>query len=179
MTTHIRTRRPTKTLAVIALALALGGAAQTLAQGPDRPPTGTLVIAGDVRQPQTWQAADIKTLPRSTAIVEENGQTQTYEGVLVGELLARAGATLGNELRGDAVTTYVLASATDGYQVVYSLAELDPSYTRSTIIVADSMNGQPLPATQGPLRIVVPGDAHRSRSIRMLERLDVVRLRKP
>lgn len=168
-----------RTLVAVVLALTLGGTVWALAQEPQRQPTGTLVIAGDVRQPQTWRTADIKTLPRSTATVEENGQTLTYEGVLVGELLERAGATLGNELRGSAVTTYVLASATDGYQVVYSLAELDPSYTRSTIIVADSVNGQPLPEAQGPLRIVVPGDAHRSRSIRMLERLDVVRLKKP
>jgi hypothetical protein len=102
----------------------------------------------------------------------------TYEGVLVGELLKRAGSTLGGDLRGNAVATYVVASAADGYQVVFSLAELDPAMTVSEIIVADTIDGKPLFAYQGPLRIVAPRDARPARSIRMLQRLDVVRLKK-
>jgi hypothetical protein len=55
--------------------------------------------------------------------VKEDGRTLRYEGVLVGEILKRAGAPLGAELRGNAVASYVVAFATDGYQVVFSLAE--------------------------------------------------------
>jgi hypothetical protein len=69
-------------------------------------------------------------------------------------------------------------SATDGYQVVFSLAELDPAFTCSEIIVADTIDGKPLFAGQGPLRMVAPKDTRAARSIRMLEHLEVVRLKK-
>jgi hypothetical protein len=93
-------------------------------------------------------------------------------------LLKRAGAPVGTELRGNAMATYVLASAKDGYQVVFSLAELDPGMTSNEIIVADTVDGKPLLDYQGPIRLVAPKDSRGARSIRMVERIDVVRLRK-
>jgi hypothetical protein len=139
----------------------------------------TLSVAGDVRTPLSITAAELKEMPRTTVDVkDEDGRTVKYEGVLVGELLKRAGATLGSDMRGNAMTTYVLASASDGYQVLFSLAELDPAFTSSQVIVADALDGKPLFAYQGPFRIVSPKDARPARSIRMLQRLDVVRLKK-
>ena len=123
--------------------------------------------------------ADLKALPRTRVEVKtEDGTTNIYEGVLVGELLKRAGAPVGAELRGNAVASYVVASASDGYQVVFSLAELDPAFTSNDIIVADTIDGKPLFGYQGPFRIVAPKDSRGARSIRMLETLEVVRLRK-
>ncbi len=46
------------------------------------------------------------------------------------------------------------------------------------IIVADSVDGKPLFDYQGPLRIVAPGDKRGARSIRMLERIEIVRVTK-
>lgn len=140
--------------------------------------TGTLVIAGDVTKPGTFTPADLRALPRTSVKIQEEGRAVTYDGVLVGELLKRAGAPLGGDLRGNALATYVIASANDGYQVLFSLAELDPALTSNDIIVADSVDGKPLFDYQGPLRIVVPRDTRAARSVRMLERLEVVRLRK-
>lgn len=142
--------------------------------------TPALAVAGDVRTPMTIALRDLSAMPRTSVdVTDEDGRTVRYEGVLVGELLRRAGATLGSSLRGDALTTYVLASASDGYQVVFSLAELDPAFTSSRVIVADTIDGKPLFGFQGPFRIVSPGDARPARSIRMLQRLDVVRVRQP
>lgn len=139
----------------------------------------TLSVAGDVRTPLSITPTELKGMPRTTVDVkDEDGRTVKYEGVLVGELLKRAGATLGGDMRGNAMTTYVLASASDGYQVLFSLAELDPAFTSSEVIVADTVDGKPLFAYQGPFRIVSPKDARPARSIRMLQRLDVVRLKK-
>ena len=76
----------------------------------------------------------------------------------MGELLKRAGAPVGRDLSGKAVATYVRATAKDGYQVVFSLAELDPGFTSNDIIVADTIDGKPLFDYQGPLRIVAPHD---------------------
>ena len=155
-----------------------GGLPAAAASAPAK--TGTLVIGGDVTQPVTFTTAELRGLPHPH---DRHGRgrrsgTVTYEGVLVGELLKRAGAPIGSELRGNAVATYVIASASDGYQVVFSLAELDPAFTSNNIIVADTIDGKALFDYQGPIRIVAPKDMKGARSIRMLERIDVVRLRK-
>jgi DMSO/TMAO reductase YedYZ molybdopterin-dependent catalytic subunit len=142
------------------------------------PPTGTLVISGDVAKPMTLTPAELKTLPRKTVTLQEDGRPVSYEGVLVGELLKRAGAAAGSDLRGGAVAVYVVATGNDGYQAVYSVAELDAVFTNSEIIVADSVDGKPLFDYQGPFRLVAPKDTRGARSVRMLEKLEVVRLRK-
>lgn len=161
-----------------ALFLSYAASAQTPAAAAATAPA-TLTIAGSVRTPLTLTPAELGQMPRTRVEVNgEDGRKVQYEGVLVAELLKRAGAPLGSELRGDALTTYVLASASDGYQVVFSLAELDPAMTGNEVIIADTVDGKPLFAYQGPLRIVAPKDARPARSIRMLQRLEVVRLKK-
>lgn len=141
-------------------------------------PAGTLAVAGDVSTPLTLSAADLKGLPRTSVTVTEQNRQVKYEGVFVSEVLRRAGVPLGKDLSGPAVAIYVLATAKDGYQVVFSLGELDQDLTHSEIIVADLVDGKPLSETQGPFRIVAPHDSKAARAIRMLQRLDVVKLRK-
>jgi DMSO/TMAO reductase YedYZ molybdopterin-dependent catalytic subunit len=160
--------------------VAVGVAVQAQAPAPSASPKppAPLTIAGDVSKPLTVTPADLKTYPRTAVTIQDEGRAVTYEGVLLGELLSRAGAPLGAELRGHNVAAYVLAKARDGYQVVFSLAEVDPAFTGSQIIVADSADGKPLFDYQGPLRIVAPGDKRGARSIRMLERIELVRVPK-
>jgi DMSO/TMAO reductase YedYZ molybdopterin-dependent catalytic subunit len=139
----------------------------------------TLTVGGDVTTPLTLTPTELKALPRtSVELKDDDGKTTTYEGVLIGELLKRAGAPIGPALRGNAISTYIVASAKDGYQAVFSIAELDPAFTGSRIMVADTADGKPLFEYQGPLRLVCPGDTRGARSVRMLERIDVVRLQK-
>ncbi|HWW88422.1 MAG TPA: molybdopterin-dependent oxidoreductase [Vicinamibacterales bacterium] len=141
-------------------------------------PDATLAISGDVSSPLTVSAREIKTMPRTTVTVSEEGRDVKYEGVLVGELLKRAGAPTGRDMTGAAVATYVVASAKDGYRAVFSLAELDPGFTSNDVIVADTVDGKPLFDYQGPLRIVAPHDKRGARSVRMLQKIEVVRLPK-
>jgi hypothetical protein len=166
-----RMRKSLTTSTVVALLCATTLYAAQAAKQP-------LTVAGDVATPLSLTPEQLTTMPRTKVEVKEDGRTLMYEGVLVGEILKRAGVPLGTELRGDAVASYVVASANDGYQVVFSLAELDPGFTSNDIIVADTIDGKPLFAYQGPLRIVAPKDARAARSIRMLQRLEVVRLKK-
>jgi DMSO/TMAO reductase YedYZ molybdopterin-dependent catalytic subunit len=168
-----RSLLPTRFLLPAAMALACAvvpAAAQS--QG------STLAIAGDISNPLTISAEDLKSMPRTSVTAMAEGRETRYEGVLVGELLKRAGAPLGRDLSGGALATYVVASASDGYQVVFSLAELDPALTANDIIVADTTDGKPLLENQGPLRIVAPHDKRPARSVRMLQKLEIVRLRK-
>jgi hypothetical protein len=153
-------RAGARVLAAIGLLLLLiptsaGLRAQT---PPQTTADATLVVAGDVAQTLTITPAELKAMPRTMVTVADEGRQQNYEGVLVGELLKRAGAPVGRDLSGKAVATYVRATAKDGYQVVFSLAELDPGFTTNDIIVADTIDGKPLFDYQGPFRIVAPHD---------------------
>jgi DMSO/TMAO reductase YedYZ molybdopterin-dependent catalytic subunit len=136
----------------------------------------SVAVSGAVKTPLTLSARDLLNLPRSEATVNEHGKPVNYEGVLVSEILKKAGAPVGEELRGKALATYVLATGSDGYQVVYSLAELDPALTQAKVLLADKTDGKPLPDSAGPFRLVAPDDKKMARSVRMLEKLEVVRL---
>ncbi len=173
--------RYTATLLVLLLLGAPGAGArvhaQAAAQSDAQPAaTGPLVVDGNVTTTLSLTPADIKGLPRTQVKVEQDDRTIVYDGVLVGELLKRAGVPLGSDLRGDAVATYVIAHAADGYRAIFALAELDPAFTSNDILVADTVDGKPLFDYQGPLRLVAPKDLRGARSVRMLQRLQVVRV---
>jgi hypothetical protein len=96
----------------------------------------------------------------------------------VHEVLKAAGVPRGNQLRGKALSTYVLAEAQDGYQVLFSLEELDPAFIDNEILLAETAQGKALFGAQGRFRLVVPKDKPGARSVRMLTKLEVVQVRK-
>jgi hypothetical protein len=139
----------------------------------------SISITSAVASPVKLQLSELASMPRQTiTLTEPDGSKDEYEGVAVIDLLKKAGVPTGSKLRGKALTTYILAKAHDGYQVLYSLAELDPGLTQGKFIVADKRNGKPLFDYQGPLRIVAGTDKEAARSLRMLEELEVVQLKK-
>jgi DMSO/TMAO reductase YedYZ molybdopterin-dependent catalytic subunit len=136
-----------------------------------------LTVSGDVPAPLHLSADDLAKMPRVTATVEDSdGSKVPYEGVALGEILQRAGAPSGKDLRGKALAAYVIAKAHDGYQVVFSIGEIDVGLTGNLILVADKRDGKALFGYQGPFRLVIPSDKAGARSVRMLETLEVVRL---
>ena len=88
---------------------------------------------------------------------------ESYSGVPLAELLAKLDAPLGEHLRGKALASYIVASGSDGYSVVLSIAEADPSFHGGEILVADTRDGQPL----GKIR-AVPVDRLRRQAPRPL-----------
>ena len=136
-----------------------------------------LRIGGEVSTPLVLSVADLKKMPRKTLSVvnPHDNKTETYQGVLLEELLKRAGVAQGEKLRGALLATYVIAEAADGYRVVFSLAELDSGILDSDVIVADTMNGESLAPKQGPFRLVAPHEKRPARWVRMLKSITVVR----
>jgi|SRR5579872_1848985 len=132
-----------------------------------------LMVGGDVAHPLTLSRSDLASMPRSSATAGER-QKVKYDGVLLYEILKRAGAPLDKELTGKALSTYILADASDGYQALFAIAEVDPAFSDANILIADTADGKPLDA----YRVVVPSDKKGARSVRMLERITVVRLKK-
>jgi DMSO/TMAO reductase YedYZ molybdopterin-dependent catalytic subunit len=160
-----------KRWSVVLVATALLSA-PALAQGPV-----ALAITGAVEHPLELHLNDLEKMPHTSVDVKDHdGSSATYEGVTLAELLKAAGVPQGEKLRGAAMAGYVLAQAKDGYRVVFALPELDAGFTDAKVIVAFTRNGKPLPEGQGPLRIIVPQDKRPARWIRMLERIEVVRI---
>jgi len=159
----------------LALWLALA-AAPLFAQAPA---SAVLKVTGDVPMPLTLSREDLAQMPRETVkLTEMNHETISCEGVALRAILVRAGVPLGKELHGKNLAIYILAKAHDGYQVVFSIGELDSDFGDLHIIVADKQDGKDLTGDRGPLRLVSATDKRPARSVRMLEELQVVQLRK-
>lgn len=133
-----------------------------------------LTISGEVTKPLTLQAADLKAMPHTDVTgADHDGKEHRYSGVPLSDLLKQAGTTLGGELRGKNLTKYVVVRATDGYEVLFTLPEIDPDFATRTILLADSVDGAPLPAGVGPYRVVVPGEKKPARWVREVNAIEV------
>jgi molybdate/tungstate transport system substrate-binding protein len=117
--------------------------------------------------------AALDSLPRRSVRASAHGQIGTFSGPTLDDVMKLVGAPSADSLRGKRLSLYVLAEAADGYRVVFSLAELDPGITDRAYIVADRKDGKPIPAPEGPFRIVVPGDTRPARWAREIVRLSL------
>lgn len=138
-----------------------------------------LKVSGDVPKPLELSLTDLSKMPRKEAsLKDKDGSMHVYSGVSVQDILAKAGTPSGKELHGENMTKYLLVKCKDGYQVLFSLAELDASIADKNIIVADTIDGKPLPESKGPLRIVAEGEKKPARSSYQLESLVIGQIKK-
>lgn len=138
----------------------------------------TIAVSGDIPKVLALTAADLAAMPRAKATTSNNGIETVYEGVWLCDILKKAGVPLGPNLRGTPLAGYILATASDGYQVVFSIGELDLDMTDNPYLVADMANGKPLFGNDGNFRLVIPKDKRGARSVRLLTKLEVVQLKK-
>jgi DMSO/TMAO reductase YedYZ molybdopterin-dependent catalytic subunit len=136
-----------------------------------------LKVEGAVPTPLSLTAEDLAKLPRATATLSADRTTTTYEGVLLYDILVKAGWQFGHGMTGKPMASYLLATGKDGYQVLFALPEIDPQFSGAKVIIADKADGAALPAREQPFRIVAPEDKMHARSIYSLVKLEVVRLR--
>lgn len=130
----------------------------------------TLLLSDDSGQaPVALSPTDFHLLPHVTITVHNShtNASETYSGVPLATLLAKVNAPLGEELHGEAMTSYVMATGSDGYSVVLSLAEVDPSFHEGQVIVADARDGQPL-GKPGPFQLIVTDDKRPARWVHNL-----------
>ncbi|HEY0246051.1 MAG TPA: molybdopterin-dependent oxidoreductase [Mucilaginibacter sp.] len=131
-------------------------------------------ITGEVTTPLDLKLADFQQYKQTDVIRKDrDGKDHTYSGVVLAELLQKAGATMGKDLKGENLTKYISVEASDGYQVVFALAELDKDFTDRTIILASIMDGKPLPAGDGPFRIIVQDEKKPARCIKQVTGIKV------
>lgn len=119
--------------------------------------------------------SDFKALPH-TPVTFHNSHTnkdERYSGVPLADMLSKMGAPLGNELRGEGLALYVVATGSDGYRAVLALAEADPSFHPGEVLVADTIDGKPLDDHSGPFKLVVTEDKRPARSVRNLASIEL------
>jgi len=71
------------------------------------------------------------------------------------------------------MTRYVVVDADDGYRVVFSLSELDASFTDRVVLIANTRDGVSFGAGEGPYRLIVPGGKREARWVRQVTAIDI------
>jgi DMSO/TMAO reductase YedYZ molybdopterin-dependent catalytic subunit len=180
----LRRYRPALAAIVVGVVGGLTGIGpESWAQAPGKPgAVGTqaapvaVKVEGEVSTPLRLTAAELMQLPRQRVSAKGHDQKESrFEGVALFDILKKAGLPTGNELRGKAVTLYLVVEAADGYRAVFALPELDPAFTDRVILLADRRDGQALSSRDGPLQIVVPGEKRHARWVRQVIALRIGR----
>jgi hypothetical protein len=151
-------------------------------QGVSRPPVGPggvtteFKLAG-LKGQETLNLAGLQTFPATTDTnvtffsgANPNGP-HDYTGVSLWTLLSAAGF-------GDILTSYALATGSDGYEVLISLGELDPAFGAPSDLVAYSVDGSSL-GTSGFARIVAPTDLRGGRYVSNLASVEIAAISEP
>jgi DMSO/TMAO reductase YedYZ molybdopterin-dependent catalytic subunit len=143
---------------------------------------GALEIAGALPRPGSISLAELKKLPLTKA-PWAGGGGRVVTGVALDVLLAKQGfdrGVMGKEIapreKRRGWHKVVVATARDGFVAVLSCAEVFEDMGATRALVVWELDGKPLPADKGPLRLVVLTDKEPSRSLYALSRIDVVDL---
>jgi len=118
------------------------------------------VISGEVQNSTTYDEESLGALPHSienvTFLTKTGPQSGSFQGVLLWDLLQKAG--IKTDPNRDGQFQYIEVTATDCYQVVLALGEIDPGFGGEQVLVADGESGKPLGSDTGFARLIVPGD---------------------
>jgi hypothetical protein len=137
------------------------------------PSTGlTLVVNG---RSTAFTLAQLAALPHKTITVYNlhDQKNQSFSGVSLADLLAANGAPFDKTTQHNMLRSYILAEGADAYQVIYSTVEVyTPDYHSGDVIIADSMDGQPI--AEDGIRLVSSEDKHPMRWVRSLTKITLV-----
>jgi DMSO/TMAO reductase YedYZ molybdopterin-dependent catalytic subunit len=136
----------------------VAGLACLPARADEPAPPGVLEVRGEAGKPLSLSVKEWAKLPRDKVEIKGPGdQVSIYEGVPLVEVLRLAGVAFEEHPRGRG-SAYVLVEGADGYRAVLALAEVDPKVADRVFLLADRLDGKPLPDGAGPRRLIVPGD---------------------
>jgi DMSO/TMAO reductase YedYZ molybdopterin-dependent catalytic subunit len=134
-----------------------------ITEAPAGGPSSSVTITGLVSTTVTLTVADLQKLPatsvNATLRTDAGAQgTYTYTGALLYTVLQKAGPVPNTSFKNDLLRQFVTVGATDNYQVTVSMAEIAPNFGHEQVILAYARDGKPLSATEGAIRLIVPGD---------------------
>lgn len=132
----------------------------------------SLVIRVEGRPQVVLHAAELRALPRDTLRSTMHHGEGLFRGPSIKDVFKLAGVSL-DSVRGPRLAHYALFEASDGYRVVMGLSELSEDISGRHILLANEVDGNPLPPKAGPWQLVVPGDGHAARWIRQVVTISV------
>ena len=131
-------------------------------------PSTSLTVTVDLRS-EHLSVADLEKMPQKTVTVM-NGHTkaqESYSGVMLSDLLARYGVMFEGDGMRRVYHSYLRATGTDGYWVLYSGSEVQGAMHNADVLVAIRKDGKPL-GDAGHIMLVASGDKRPARWVRNL-----------
>jgi hypothetical protein len=144
---------------------------------PPVAPSHSLTITYDGKS-VTLSMQDLLAMPQQSVTAHDGHTHQdvSFSGPLVADVLARAGLPATDASHKTILHSTVVATGTDGYFVLYSAAELEPSFSSGKAIVA-LMRAGDLPNTAGgDIQLISPADIKPARWVHGLATLTVMTL---
>ena len=137
----------------------------------------SLELIGEKGTAKTLSPAELSALPQTdVTVTDKDGAKMVFRGPTLRSLVTLVGAPTGHDFRGPNMLIAIVAEASDGYKAAYMLAEVDEGFGNKNAILELTQDGNALPEKDGPFRVVMPGEEHRARWIRMVHRLRLVRV---
>jgi hypothetical protein len=148
--------------------------------GPSASPalSTSLTISMDDGKNLVLSSGDLAALPHKTVVVlnDHRNVKESYSGVPLSTLLAKIGVPQGDQVKGGLFMIGVVAGGTDGYKVLYSLAEIDSSIHVGDVLVADTVDGHDLGA-EGAFKLVSTEEKRPARWVRNLTAISVIHVK--
>jgi len=119
--------------------------------------------------------AELAGMPQKTVKVhnEHTKKDEAYTGVLLSDILAKAGFAVGPSTHRKMLRSYLIAEGTDKYWVLYSITEIEGSEHDGDVIVATGVDGGSL-GDDGQLKLVASADRKPQRWVRNLSAIRLV-----
>jgi hypothetical protein len=139
-------------------------------------PSTELQISVDGKT-STITLQELAAMPQKSVKVhnEHTKKDETYTGVLLSDLLAKYGFAVGPSSHRAMLRSYIAAEGTDKYWVLYSATEIEGSEHDADVIVATSLDGEPL-GDDGQLKLVDSADKKPQRWVRNLTSIRLVKV---
>jgi hypothetical protein len=166
---------PGRRALALACVLVIGGSARAAETAP-----ATVAVTG-LPRPANLGQRDLSALGAKTTAWTVHGTKRQVTGVRVDKVFTHLGFSPGPMGKDVPVSEKragyrkaVVATAADGFRAVFSVAECVEGMGPTEVLVVWAIDGKPLGPDEGPFRLAVLTDGEPSRSLRQLEKLEVV-----
>ncbi|MRX07766.1 molybdopterin-dependent oxidoreductase [Pseudoduganella sp. FT25W] len=161
---------------IATLAWGLSAAAHETA--PPAAPAAQLTVSGAVQQPLSFSADELRRFPAEQIVTlqlpgrDAGAPPSVLKGVRLRALLERAQIKTADH--NTVKKLAVIASASDGYKVIFSWSELFNAELGDSVLVLFERDGKPLAPAEGPLALISGKDLRTGpRHVKWLQSVDV------
>ncbi|MCA0456446.1 MAG: molybdate ABC transporter substrate-binding protein [Chloroflexi bacterium] len=138
------------------------------------PTNGTFTVDGQVLNSLSLTIDALKAdyTSHTTDVTYKSGEdtvTASFTGVSLWDILGAAQPNFNTDVKNDKLSTFIVATGSDGYQAVIAWGEIDPEFGSQPILVAFERDGETLELPT----LVIPGDARGGRYVSGLVNLSL------